>query len=196
MAKVIAPFKISGTLDDLNFYTTNDGNNYVRMKGKTGINKEEFKNNPVFNPIREHGKEWGYCSKKGRSFRQMAALLFQKAKDGSFAGRSIKLLWEILEEDNTNPKGSRTLEEGFKSRHIPEILLGFEGNRNRPMHQVLKQISNILRRLTRFRYKILIPKATLHGPWKRLPTCSCKWLLPTGTPQTNVLPPAIVKNSS
>ena len=138
MAKVIAPFKISGTLDDLNFYTTNDGNNYVRMKGKTGITKEEFKNNPVFDPIREHGKEWGYCSKKGRSFRQMAALLFQKAKDGSFAGRSIKLLREILEEDNTNPKGSRTLEEGFKSRHIPEILLGFEGNRNRPLHQVLK----------------------------------------------------------
>ncbi len=42
MAKVIAPFKISGTLDDLNFYTTNDGNNYVRMKGKTGITKEEI----------------------------------------------------------------------------------------------------------------------------------------------------------
>ena len=138
MAKVTAPFKISGTLDDLNFVTTSDGKNYVRMKGKTGVTSEAFKSNPIFNPIREHGKEWGYCSKKSQSFRQMAAPLFQKAKDGSFAGRTIKLLSEILEEDTVNLKGQRTLEEGIQSKHIPEILIGFEGNRNCPLHQILK----------------------------------------------------------
>lgn len=138
MAKVIAPFKISGTLDDINFVVTQDGTNYARMKGKTGVTKEEFKKNPIFDSIREHGKEWGYCSKKSQSFRQTAVQLFRKAKDGSFAGRSIKLLSEILEEDTVNPKGSRTLEEGIKSKHIPEILIGFEGNKNCPLHQTLK----------------------------------------------------------
>ena len=34
MAKVIAPFQIQGTLDDLNFVVA-DGINYVRKKGKT-----------------------------------------------------------------------------------------------------------------------------------------------------------------
>lgn len=138
MAKVIAPFKISGTLDDINFVVTEDGNNYARIKGKAGVTKEEFKNNPIFDRIRNHGKEWGYCSKKSQSFRRIAEQLFKKAKDGSFAGRSIKLLSEILEEDTLNPKGSRTLEEGFKSEFIPEIFIGFEGNRNRPLHQTLK----------------------------------------------------------
>lgn len=138
MAKITAPFKISGTLDNINFVVTEDGTNYARMKGKTGITKEEFKNNPIFDRIRDHGKEWGYCSKKSHSFRQMAAQLFRKAKDGSFAGRSVKVLSEILNEDTVNPKGNRTLEEGIKSKHIPEILIGFEGNRNRPLHKILK----------------------------------------------------------
>lgn len=138
MAKVVAPFKISGTLDDINFVLTENGNNYARMKGKTGVTSEEFKNNPIFDRIRNHGKEWGYCAKKAQCFRQMASQLFNKAKDGGFAGRSIKLLSEILEEDTTNPPGLRTLEEGIKSKHIPEILIGFEGNKNKPLHKVLK----------------------------------------------------------
>ncbi|ESU25974.1 hypothetical protein FLJC2902T_29870 [Flavobacterium limnosediminis JC2902] len=138
MAKIIAPFKISGTLDDINFSVTADGNNYARMKGKTGVTSEEFNNNPIFDRIRDHGKEWGYCAKKAVSFRQMAVQLYKKAKDGSFAGRSNKILLEILEEDSVNPKGSRTFEEGIKSEYIPEILIGFEGNKNRPLDKVLK----------------------------------------------------------
>ena len=47
MAKVIAPFKISGTLDDINFVVTADGENYARMKGKTVITTEQFKNNLI-----------------------------------------------------------------------------------------------------------------------------------------------------
>ena len=53
MAKVIAPFKISGTLDDINFVVTADGENYARMKGKTGITSEQFKNNPIFGKVRK-----------------------------------------------------------------------------------------------------------------------------------------------
>lgn len=37
MTKVIASFNISETLDDINFVVTADGENYARMKGKTGI---------------------------------------------------------------------------------------------------------------------------------------------------------------
>lgn len=164
MAKVIAPFKISGTLDDINFVVMEDGRNYARLKGKTGVTKEEFKDNPIFDRIRNHGKEWGYCSKKSQSFRQMAAQLFKKAKDGSFAGRTIKLLSEIVEEDNNNPKGFRTLDEGLKSKHIPEILIGFEGNKNCPLCQTLKTIFEYLPDKNTIQIKDFKPENHLKWP--------------------------------
>ena len=46
MAKAFGPVQIVGTLDDLNFYITADGN-IVREKGKTGNTKKNFKENPV-----------------------------------------------------------------------------------------------------------------------------------------------------
>ena len=138
MAKVTAPIKISGTLDDLNFVITSDGNNYVRMKGKTGITAEAFRNNPIFNPIREQGKEWGYCSVKSKSFRQLVPLFFNQAKDGSFAGRTIKLVSEILQEDRAKPKGYKKLETAYHSEAVPELVTGFEGNRTRPLAKTLR----------------------------------------------------------
>jgi hypothetical protein len=137
MAKVIAPFKIQGTLDDLNFVVNADGTNCVRMKGNTGITSKEFKDNPIFDRIRNQGKEMGYCTKKARTFRLLAKYFFDRAKEVSSAGRVNKLLLEILAEDTTNPKGERTLEEGIKSEYLAEILMGFEANKLRPLLKVL-----------------------------------------------------------
>ena len=137
MAKIIAPFQIQGTLDDLNFVVA-DGINYVRKKGKTGVTSKDFKNNPIFDPIRNQGNEFGHCSKKSAQFRQLAARFNKLAKDGSVAGRINKLLLEILQEDTTQPKGKRTLIEGLKTNEGKEALLFFESNKLRPIHQVLK----------------------------------------------------------
>lgn len=137
MAKIIAPFQIQGTLDDLNFVVA-DGINYVRKKGKTGVTSKDFKNNPIFDPIRNQGNEFGHCSKKSAQFRQLAARFNKLAKDGSVAGRINKLLLEILQEDTTQPKGKRTLIEGLKTDEGKEALLFFESNKLRPMRQVLK----------------------------------------------------------
>lgn len=52
MARVIAPFKIVGTLDDLNYYIDQGDVNRVRTKGKTGITKKQFKENPIFQTIK------------------------------------------------------------------------------------------------------------------------------------------------
>lgn len=132
MAKVIAPFKISGTLDDLNFINSQEGN-FVRMKKERALTSEEFKKNPIFDRIRQQGKEMGYCAIKSRQFRMLAVQFFKKSKEGSFAGRANKILLEILAEDNLNPTGQRTLEEGMKSPFLNEILVGFEGNKYRPL---------------------------------------------------------------
>lgn len=138
MAKVIASFKITGTLDDINFVVTADGQNYARMKGKTGITSQQFKENPIFDRIRNQGTEFGQCSKKSALFRQIANRFNNLSKEVSFAGRVNKLLFEILEEDTTQPKGQRTLIEGLKTKEGKEILLGFESNKLRPLRSVLK----------------------------------------------------------
>ncbi|WPR71623.1 hypothetical protein SLW70_00420 [Flavobacterium sp. NG2] len=143
MAKVIAPFKIKGTLDDLNYVVTADGNNYVRTKGKTGITAEQFKTNPIFDPIRQQAKEFKYCVHKSKIFRLLAARFNNIAKDGSFAGRVNKLLLEILEEDLTESKGKRTLDKVLKTKDGKEALLLFESNKLRPLRQVLKTIETV-----------------------------------------------------
>jgi hypothetical protein len=138
MAKVVAPFLITGTLDDINFVVTADGNNYARAKGKTGVTSTEFKNNPIYDRIRNQGQEFGHCSKKSVLFRQLAVRFNKLAKDGSVAGRANKLLFEILQEDNTQPQGQRTLAEGLKTTDGKEFLLFFESNKLRPLEKVLK----------------------------------------------------------
>jgi hypothetical protein len=138
MAKIIAPFQISGTLDDLNFVVS-DGINYVRTKGKTGITSKQFKENPIFDSIRNQGQEFGHCSKKAAIFRQLAVRFNQNAKDGSVAGRTNKMLFEILQEDSSQPKGKRTLAAGLKTEEGKEALLFFESNKLRPLRKVLKK---------------------------------------------------------
>ena len=109
MAKVIAPFNIVGSLNDMTFYEASN-QNLVREKGKSGITKKQFKENPIFGRIWEHGTEFGSCSHKSRIFRLLAKLFYDKAKEVSFAGRVNQLLFEILEEDTINPIGKRKLE--------------------------------------------------------------------------------------
>lgn len=138
MAKVIAPFKIIGTLDDLNFYLDENKENLVRTKGKTGVTSEEFLRNPIYTKARNHGKEFGRASKKGQSFRFIALPFNNRAKDGSYAGRGNKLMLEIIQEDNTNPAGDRTFEKGMQNPEARTYFIGFEGNKLRPLKMVLK----------------------------------------------------------
>lgn len=138
MAKVIAPFLIKGTIDDINFVITADGNNYARSKREGGLTSLEFNKNPIYDRIRDHGKEFGHCAKQSIIFRQLAVQFNNLAKDGSFAGRVNKLLFNILQEDTTNPLGNRTLSEGLKTSEGKSKLLFFESNKLRPLRQVLK----------------------------------------------------------
>jgi len=138
MAKVIAPFKIVGTLDDLNFYVDQNNENIVRRKGKTGVTSEEFRKNPVFSNVRNHGKEFGRAVKKAQIFRRIAHYFNNRAKDGSFAGRANKLMLEIIQEDTSNMSGERTFENGILVPEAITYFIGFEGNKTRPFNKVFK----------------------------------------------------------
>jgi hypothetical protein len=138
MAKVTAPFQIVGILNDINFYIDQYGNNIARENGKTGVSSEEFARNPIFNKAKNHAKEFGRASKKAQSFRAIAYAFFNRAKDGSFAGRANKLMFEIIEEDTINPNGERIFENGIQTQEAKTYPIGFEGNKLRPLNKVLK----------------------------------------------------------
>jgi hypothetical protein len=138
MAKVTAPFKIEGTIDDLNFYIDQQGTNIVRIKPEPHMTTEKFKTLPSFHKMRMHNQEFGQCVTKAKTFRLLAAEFNKQAKDGSFAGRANKLLFEILQEDPNNELGSRLFTEGIKTHFGQELLLNFESNKLRPIDKVFK----------------------------------------------------------
>lgn len=138
MARVIAPFKIVGTLDDLTFYLDQQKENRVKAKSKGGVSSQEFMTNPIFTKARNHGIEFGRCSKKSQSFRAVGLFFNNRAKDVSYAGRANKLMLDIMYEDVTNAQGERTVEEGLKSEDARSYFIGFEGNKTRPLPKVVK----------------------------------------------------------
>ncbi|GGD30156.1 hypothetical protein [Flavobacterium orientale] len=139
MAQVIAPFKIVGTIDDLNFYILENEKNIVREKGECGITSEQFYANPVFDPIRKQGREFGHAANKAKTFRRLFHPFFERAKDGAFAGRVNKLLLEILTEDQTNPIGNRTITEGLKTQYGRDLIVNFQGNRLKPLSEIMPE---------------------------------------------------------
>ena len=139
MAKLTGQIKLKGTIGDLTFIEDASKEIYVREKGKSGITKKKFKENPIFGRIWEHGTEFGSCSHKSRIFRLLAKQFYDKAKEVSFAGRVNQILFEILEEDTSQPIGARKLENGLQIPELDQILVNFEGNRLRPLHKILKR---------------------------------------------------------
>lgn len=138
MAKVFGSVQLVGTLDDLNFYITPDGN-IVRERGKTGNTKKSFRDNPIFTPVKQHSKDFGRCAKKAAVFRRLVKPFYDCAKDGSIAGRSNQLLHAIIKEDTEHERGQRQLHTGLQSAAALGFLIGFEGNKGRPLAQVLKK---------------------------------------------------------
>lgn len=163
MAKIIAPFKIVGTLDDLNFYEAS-GQSLVREKSSYRMTKEQFRANANYDRIRHQATEFGSCSKKSIVFRSLAKEFYNKAKEVSFAGRVNKLLFEIVEEDDQNEIGSRKLENGLQKKESNEILIHFEGNKLRPLQQVLKKEINFDWSLNKIDVSTINPEKDINWP--------------------------------
>lgn len=166
MAKIKAPFQIIGTIADINFYVDQNKTNLARTKGKTGVSSEEFKRNPIFEKVKNHGKEFGRAVKKAQSFRATAYHFFNRAKDGSFAGRANKLMLEIIEEDNINQQGERTIENGLLSPETPKYFEGFEGNKLRPLNKVLKATWSWDQENSQLTIENFNPKTAINWPEK------------------------------
>ncbi len=120
MAKQISLVKFRGTIDDLTFYTSEDG--YMARK-KGGVSAERIKNDPRFRLTRLNGQEFGIGGKAANLFRSAWKTEIAKAADTRITSRITKAMVAILQTDTVSDYGYRKVENG-----IPTSLLGFDFN--------------------------------------------------------------------
>ena len=137
MAKVTGIIKLEGMIDDMIFYKDQGRKKLVKKKQQKFVTPEMFHNSPNFKKVRDHGKEFGQAGKKAAIFRRLVYDFNENAKDYSYPGRVTKLLLEIIKEDTVQEAGARILAQGMREEGVADYLIGFEGNKFRPLNQVL-----------------------------------------------------------
>ena len=83
MAKLKGIIKLQGTLDELTFYKTQDGN---LVKTKSSISKERIATDPAFIRTLENGAEFGSAASAGKLLRA-AVLSLMGSRDSKLTSK-------------------------------------------------------------------------------------------------------------
>lgn len=134
MARQKGLLKIEGTLDNLTFYKTKDGN-LVRTKG--GISKERMATDPNFRRTRENGSEFGMAASSGKLVRDATRNLMMSASDGRVTSRLTKVMTDIKALDSSSIRGLRSVAEGIATGDGKQLLKGFNFNNRAIMGAIL-----------------------------------------------------------
>jgi hypothetical protein len=125
MARQNGLFKIKGTLDNVTFYKSVDGD-LARMK--TSVDKDRIANDPAFQRTRENGAEFGSSAKAGKLTRDGLRPIALNATDNRVVSRMTKLMTEIKNLDTTSVRGARNVGVAMTSANAKSLLKGFEFN--------------------------------------------------------------------
>jgi hypothetical protein len=125
MARQNGLFKIKGTLDNVTFYKSVDGD-LARMK--TSVDKDRIANDPAFQRTRENGAEFGSSAKAGKLTRDSLRPIALNATDNRVVSRMTKLMSQIKNLDTTSVRGSRNVGVAMAGVNGKTLLKGFEFN--------------------------------------------------------------------
>ena len=125
MARQNGLFKIKGTLDNVTFYKSIDGD-LARMK--TSVDKDRIANDPAFQRTRENGAEFGSSAKAGKLTRDTLRPIALNATDNRVVSRMTKLMSQIKNLDTTSARGSRNVGVAMAGVNGKALLKGFEFN--------------------------------------------------------------------
>lgn len=125
MARQTGLIKLKGTLDNVNFYKSKDGN-LARMK--TSVDGKRIANDPAFVRTRENNTEFGTSAKSGKLVRSSLRPLMQTASDGAVTARMTKVMTLIKDFDTQSSRGGRTVAGGITDAAAKELLKGFNFN--------------------------------------------------------------------
>jgi hypothetical protein len=134
MARQSGLIKIKGTLDNVNFYKTKDGD-LARMK--TSVDKDRIKNDPAFERTRENNAEFGTSAKAGKLVRDGARSLSMTASDSRLVSRFTQVMSKIKNLDSTSARGERNIVQGIQDPMAMEYLKSFDFNNNAVLSSIL-----------------------------------------------------------
>lgn len=129
MARQTSIFQFEGTIGDLCFYKTKHGY-LVRSKG--GVSKKRIKNDPAYERVRENNGDFKRAAQAGKLFRNALRSLLQPIDDKSITNRVMSTMTKVIQADQVNPRGQRTVKDG-------DVLLleGFQCNGSCPLGKTL-----------------------------------------------------------
>lgn len=134
MARQSGLIKLKGTLDNVNFYKTKDGN-LARMK--TSVDAKRIANDPAFERTRENGKEFGSSAGSGKLMRDAVRPMAMNASDGRVTARLTKLMTVIKNLDTTSDRGKRVVALGIQDPAGVATLKGFDFNKEALMGSIM-----------------------------------------------------------
>ena len=110
MARSKGILKIEGTLQDMTFYNTSDGN---LVKMKSSVNKQRISTDPAFARTRENGAEFGQAAKSGKLLRGTLRNLMLNTADKRVTSRVTQIMTQIKNLDTVSERGKRTVGIGI-----------------------------------------------------------------------------------
>ena len=140
MASQTGLIKIKGTLDNVNFYKTKDGD-LARMK--TSVDGDRIKNDPAFERTRENNVEFGNSATSGKIMRDAVRIMALNAADGRVTSRLTKIMSQVKNLDSTSARGDRNVAQGFQDPNALLLLKGFEFNKEALLSTILYKPYNV-----------------------------------------------------
>jgi hypothetical protein len=125
MARQNGILKIDGTLENLTFYKTQDGN---LVKTKSGVSGDRIANDPNFQRTRENGAEFGNAATAGKMLRDSVRNLMLNASDNRVTSRITQVMTDIKNMDATSVRGKRTVAIGVGVAAGRALLKGLNFN--------------------------------------------------------------------
>jgi hypothetical protein len=134
MARQSGLIKIKGTLDNVSFYKTKDGD-LARMK--TSVDGKRIANDPAFERTRENNAEFGNSAAAGKLMRDAVRPMSLNASDGRVVSRMTQVMTKVKNMDLTSIRGKRNVGEGIIDPAAILLLKGFEFNKQALLSAIL-----------------------------------------------------------
>lgn len=152
MARVNGIFKVTGSLQNVSFYTIK-GSDKVFMRTKGGPSARRLKKGPEFELVRRHQSEWKGCVLFSQYLCSCMDSIYQM-RDYNVAPVINGLAKRLVKEDAENEIGKRSILLS-KAR---ELLEGFNLNRQFPFNTVFRTSVQVEIDRLAGKMKMIIPR--------------------------------------
>ncbi|NCT16716.1 MAG: hypothetical protein AUK33_00465 [Flavobacteriaceae bacterium CG2_30_34_30] len=123
MARVVGPFKITGTISGMNFYQ-DGGENYVRNAGG-GFDGNAIKTKDSMVRVRENASEFGHCASVKSTFMHALHPYLSKLKGRKLHSEMTSLFVQIKNFDPVSKRGKRRVSQALTTTEGHNLLLTY-----------------------------------------------------------------------